>query len=82
MILTLSSSAKPVLALPRPAKRLVAPVLGATLCFLAFWLGVYLRLKILYSFHRPSYFGLRWAEITHVYEAQKGKSISKIKTPS
>ncbi|MCA3176472.1 MAG: hypothetical protein ING36_13220, partial [Burkholderiales bacterium] len=36
--------APPVLALPRPAKRLVALSLDMSLCVLSVWLAFYLRL--------------------------------------
>jgi len=45
LIPTLSRWAKPVLALPRPAKRLLVLALDAGLCVLAVWLAFYLRLE-------------------------------------
>jgi FlaA1/EpsC-like NDP-sugar epimerase len=45
MMRTLSRWAKPVLALPRPAKRLLVLALDAGLCVLAVWLAFYLRLE-------------------------------------
>ena len=45
IVRTLSRWAKPVLALPRPAKRLLVLALDAGLCVLAVWLAFYLRLE-------------------------------------
>ena len=45
MMRTLSRWAKPVLALPRSAKRLLVLALDAGLCVLAVWLAFYLRLE-------------------------------------
>jgi FlaA1/EpsC-like NDP-sugar epimerase len=45
MMRTLSRWAKPVLLLPRPAKRLLVLALDAGLCVLAVWLAFYLRLE-------------------------------------
>ncbi len=45
MMRTLSQWAKPVLALPRPAKRFLVLALDAGLCVLAVWLAFYLRLE-------------------------------------
>ena len=44
MFLKLSELAKPVLALPRPAKRAIVLVSDASLCMLSVWLAFYLRL--------------------------------------
>jgi FlaA1/EpsC-like NDP-sugar epimerase len=45
MMRVLSRWAKPVLALPRPAKRLLVLTLDAGLCVLALWLAFYLRVE-------------------------------------
>jgi FlaA1/EpsC-like NDP-sugar epimerase len=45
MMRTLSRWAKPLIALPRPAKRLLVLALDAGLCVLAVWLAFYLRLE-------------------------------------
>ena len=45
MMLTLRQLAKPVMALPRPAKRFLVLALDVGLCVLAVWLAFYLRLE-------------------------------------
>lgn len=55
---SLSTLAVPVLALPRPAKRLVALVVDLSLCVLTVWLAYYLRLGEFISFAGSS----EWAQ--------------------
>lgn len=54
----LARIAPPLLALPRPAKRLIVVILDACLCALAVWLAYYLRLGEFVSFTGPS----SWAQ--------------------
>ncbi|MDP2170198.1 MAG: nucleoside-diphosphate sugar epimerase/dehydratase [Rhodocyclaceae bacterium] len=59
----LARLAPPVLALPRPAKRMVVILLDISLCVLTVWLAYYLRLGEFISFSRHSQWGVgaSWA---------------------
>ena len=58
--------APPVLALPRPAKRMLAMTVDASLCVLSVWLAYYLRLGEFISFsgHPQWSVGASWAAAT------------------
>ncbi len=62
MMRTLSQWAKPVLALPRPAKRFLVMALDASLCVLAVWLAFYLRLEKFIPLTGPAL----WAAVASV----------------
>lgn len=64
----LTQLAVPVLALPRPAKRLVALLVDLSLCVLTVWLAYYLRLGEFISFAGPSDWaqGAIWAAAASV----------------
>lgn len=62
MLRTLSQWAKPVLALPRPAKRFLVLALDASLCVLAVWLAFYLRLEKFVPLTGPA----MWAAVASV----------------
>jgi len=62
MMRTLSQFAKPVLALPRPAKRFLVLALDASLCVLAVWLAFYLRLEKFVPLTGPAL----WAAVASV----------------
>jgi FlaA1/EpsC-like NDP-sugar epimerase len=62
MMRTLSQWAKPVLALPRPAKRFLVLALDAGLCVLAVWLAFYLRLEKFVPLTGPAL----WAAVASV----------------
>jgi FlaA1/EpsC-like NDP-sugar epimerase len=59
---TLSRWAKPVLALPRPAKRFLVLALDVVLCVLAVWLAFYLRLEKFVPLTGPAL----WAAVVSV----------------
>ncbi len=71
MRMPLSRLVIPVLALPRPAKRLVALVVDLSLCVLTVWLAYYLRLGEFISFTRKSEWaqGLIWASASSIVMA-------------
>lgn len=58
----LNNLAHPVLAIPRPAKRLLVLVIDTSLCFLTVWLALYLRLGELVALSGPSL----WAAVASV----------------
>ena len=64
----LGSLAGPILALPRPLKRLVALLVDLSLCVLTVWLAYYLRLGEFISLTGPSPWarGAQWASIASV----------------
>ncbi len=64
----ISKLAVPVLALPRPAKRLVALIVDLSLCVLTVWLAYYLRLGEFISFAGSSEWaqGSIWAGVVSV----------------
>ncbi len=62
MMRTLSYWAKPLLALPRPAKRLLVLALDAGLCVLAVWLAFLLRLEKFVPLTGPA----MWAALSSV----------------
>jgi FlaA1/EpsC-like NDP-sugar epimerase len=64
----ISKLAVPVLALPRPAKRIVVLVVDLNLCVLTVWLAYYLRLDEFISFTGKSYWapGAVWAALVSV----------------
>jgi FlaA1/EpsC-like NDP-sugar epimerase len=64
----ISKLAVPVLALPRPAKRLVALIVDLSLCVLTVWLAYYLRLGEFISFAGSSEWaqGAIWAGVVSV----------------
>lgn len=64
----LAKFAPPVLALPRPAKRIVVILLDISLCVLTVWLAYYLRLGEFISFVRHDQWGrgASWASVISV----------------
>jgi FlaA1/EpsC-like NDP-sugar epimerase len=58
----------PVLALPRPAKRILVASLDASLCVLAVWIAYYLRLDQFIGFDGDGQWasGARWAAVVSV----------------
>lgn len=67
----LSRLAPPVLALPRPAKRIVVILLDTSLCVLTVWLAYYLRLGEFISFSQHSQWGegASWAALASIFLA-------------
>ena len=64
----LSRLAAPMLALPRPAKRIVALLVDASLCVLTVWLAYYLRLGEFISLTDKSFMGGRalWVALASI----------------
>ena len=60
----LNRLAIPVLAIPRPAKRLLVLIVDSCLCVLTVWLAFYLRLDTWVRLYGDPFFEPRWAVLT------------------